>query len=195
MFSNKSKKLFVALIMAVFFLSFGFAIASSAGEHGETPSKGWVAEDTYRVMNFVLLASVLFFILRKPVSNALNGRIESIKKELEDLENKKINAEKKLAEHKEQIASFEKERESILANYQKQGEVARDRIIAEAKELSIKLETQAKKNIENEFKFAKEKLKSEITDSALLQAETIIKKSISQNDQNKLLSEYLNKVA
>jgi len=39
--------------------------------------------DTFRVMNFTVLAVALFFVLRKPLSQALNGRIKGIKDELE----------------------------------------------------------------------------------------------------------------
>ena len=47
-------------------------------------AKGWVATDTYRVMNFSVLFIALFFLLKKPVSNALNARINGIKEQLED---------------------------------------------------------------------------------------------------------------
>jgi len=52
----------------------------------------------------------------------------------------------------------------------------------------------AKRNIEQEFKAAKALLKQEIVDRAMEQAEALIKKSITTQDQNRLVDEYLKKV-
>jgi len=167
------------------------AIASSP-EHGG--GKHWLDTDWYRVMNFAVLIGALFFLLRKPVSQALNGRIEGIKTELEELEAKKKEAEKKLVQYNEQIASLHNEAEKILAEYKKQGEAARDRIIEVSKIAAAKLEEQAKRTIENEFKNAKVKLQEEIIEKALVRAEKLVKEKITSEDQNRLVDEYLDKV-
>jgi len=84
------KGLTAIVIMAVLLFCFvGTTIASSEGNGG----KGWVATDTYRVMNFAVLAIVLFILLRKPVSQALDSRIRGIKDQLSELETKKKDAE------------------------------------------------------------------------------------------------------
>jgi F-type H+-transporting ATPase subunit b len=169
----------------------GTAIASSP-EHGG--GKHWLDTDWYRVMNFSVLIGALFFLLRKPVSQALNGRIEGIKTELEELEAKKKEAEKKLVKYNEQIAALEKEAEKIMVEYKRQGEAARDRIIEVSKMAAAKLEEQAKRTIENEFKNAKAKLQEEIIEITLTRAEKLVKDKITSDDQNRLVDEYLNKV-
>ena len=68
-------------VLMCFFIS-GAALGSSDkgdDEHGSGGSKGWVATDTYRVMNFAVLAGALFFLLRKPVTHALDTRIKENK--------------------------------------------------------------------------------------------------------------------
>ena len=62
------------------------AASHGEGSHGSAAVKGWADTDTYRVFNFAVLAIALFMVLRKPASNALNGRIERIKEQLSDLE-------------------------------------------------------------------------------------------------------------
>ena len=169
----------------------GVVAASGGGEQG---SKGWVATDTYKVMNFAVLAIGLFLILRKPVSQALNDRIKGIKEQLSELEEKKEEAEKKLAEYNEKFLKLDKEAEQIVAEYIKQGNEAKTRILKEAESAALKLEEQAKKNIENEFKKAKSKLHEEILEQALVKAEDIIQNKITSKDQDKLVNEYLEKV-
>jgi len=161
---------------------------------GVAEAKGWGATDTYRVINFAILFIALFFILKKPVSQALNGRIEGIKTELEGLEAKKKEAEKKLSEYNEQIVSLDREAEKIIAEYIKQGKAARERILEESKKATEKLEEQAKRNIENEFKSAKLKLQKDILEKALTKAEELLKDKITSEDQNRLVDEYLDKV-
>ena len=164
------------------------------GGHGEAGAKGWVATDTYRVMNFAVLAIGLFLVLKKPVSQALGGRIQGIKEQLAELEEKKKEAEARLAEYDAKLADLDKESEAMLAEYVKQGEDAKARILKEAEAAAERLKEQASKNIEHEFLQAKTELKTIIVEKALAKAEAIIKEKINSEDQDKLVDEYLEKV-
>lgn len=179
-------------LAALLVLCVASVVGASEGEaHG---AKGWVATDTYRVMNFGVLAVVLFFVLRKPAGKALNDRIKGIQHQLEDLENRKSDAEKQLADYAEKLATLEQEANQIVDQYIKQGQDAKARIIEEAKETADKLEEQARKNIEREFERAKAKLQSDILEKSLAKAEEIIREQITPEDQNQLVDEYLDKV-
>jgi F-type H+-transporting ATPase subunit b len=169
----------------------GIAVASSGGEGGP---KGWAATDTYRVMNFTVLAVALFFILRKPVSQALNSRIDGIREQLRDLESKKEKAEKELAGYQEKLADLEQEAGKIVEEYIRQGNEARERILKEAESAAEKLEEQARRNIEYEFRQVKVKLQEEILEKALVKAEELLKAGITDDDQDRLVDEYLEKV-
>lgn len=197
--SMKSKLITIRLLMIcvvmVLILSFsGIAIGSSEEGQGETEAKGWNATDTYRVMNFVVLALALFFLLRKPASQALGARIKGIKGQLEELEERKKDAEKELAEYNEKLSLLDQEAGKIVQSYIKQGNEAKARILKEAKSAAQKLEEQAKRNIEHEFKRAKFELQEDILEKSLLKAEEIIKNKITVEDQKKQIDEYLEKV-
>ncbi len=178
----------------------GLAFASSGGNahegdaHGEVKAKGWVATDTYRVLNFAVLAGALVFLLRKPLSQALDSRIKGIQAQMEDLEAKKAEAEKVLSEYNAKIARLSQESEGIVAEYVRQGNEAKARILKEAELSAYKLEEQARRNIENEFEAAKLRLQQDIFEKAMIKAEEIIKKNITADDQNRLVDEYLDKV-
>lgn len=177
----------------------GDAAVESHGDaeaHGddEAHGPGWVSTDTFRVLHFIVLFGGLFFLLRKPVSNALGARVKGIEDQLSDLEAKKAAAERQLAEYNRKFAQLEKEAEEIMAEYVRQGEEAKVRILKEAEEASEKLKIQAQKTIESEFQNAREQLRAEVLDKALAKAEEIIKGQISAEDQEKLVDEYLAKV-
>jgi F-type H+-transporting ATPase subunit b len=64
-------------------------------------------------MNFAVLFIALFFLLKKPVANALNARISGIKEQLEELEAQKAEAEKQLSEYNERLSLLDKEAEGV----------------------------------------------------------------------------------
>lgn len=181
----------IGITTLALFCVVGIVLASS-GEAGGT--KGWVATDTYRVMNFTVLAVALFLVMRKPVSKALNARIKGIEEHLVELEAKKKEAEKQLAVYNEKFATLEQEADKLIDEYIRQGNEAKERILVEAQAAAEKLEEQARRNIEHEFKQTKLKLKEEILVKALAKAEALIKSKISAQDHEKLVEEYLEKV-
>jgi F-type H+-transporting ATPase subunit b len=170
-------------------------VGSTLGASGaETAAKGWVATDTYRVMNFVVLLVALIFILRKPISQALSSRIKNIREQLESLEAQKAEAEKQLAQYNEKLSQLESEAEKIVEGYIKQGNEAKAKILKEAKATAEKLQVQARRNIEHEFGKARQELQREIVEKSLVKAEERLKKAITAQDQDKLVDEYLDKV-
>jgi len=86
------------------------------------------------------------------------------------------------------------EAEKIISEYVKQGVDAKAKILKEAELSAQKLEEQSKRNIEHEFKQAKEMLQREIIEAALVKAEEVIRNKITPEDQNQLIDEYLQKV-
>ena len=187
----KKGSIMMVIMTMLFFCYIGVSLASS---EGETKSKGWVATDSYKVMNFGVLAIGLFLLMRKPVSQALNSRISGIKEQLSELEEKKQAAEKQLAEYTEKFSSLEQETEKLIEDYIRQGNAAKARIIDEAKKSAEKLEEQARRNIDHEFKQAKLELQQEILEKALEKSEEILKDKITAKDEEKLVDEYLDKV-
>lgn len=185
----------VIMIFTAVFLFGAAQVALSSGGDGHDQPKGWVATDTYKVMNFAVLAIALFFILRKPLSQALDTRIKGIREQLSDLEAKKKEAEKELAQYNERLLLLDQEAEKIVVEYVKQGNEAKERILREAQSAAEKLESQARRNIENEFERARGKVRRDIIEKALAKAEDLVKQRITDEDQERLVDEYLMKVA
>jgi len=188
---KKHRKIITGILLAVLFLSFEAAMAASGGDSG---SKGWAMTDWFRVMNFVVLAGALVFILRKPVSQALSSRIKGIQEQLKSLETQTAEAEKQLAQYNEKLSQLESEAAKIVDAYIQQGNEAKAKILKEAERTAEKLRAQARRNIEHEFDKAKQKLQQEIVESSLQKAEERLKKEITAQDQDKLIDEYINKV-
>jgi F-type H+-transporting ATPase subunit b len=188
--SMKRCSILVFIITLLFFFV-GVALASSGGDHGP---KGWVATDTYRVMNFAVLVGGLFFLLRKPVAQFFSSRIKGIEDQLSELEQKKKDAEQKLQEYTEKLAQLDKEAKTIVDDYIRQGNEAKERILKEAESVADKLKEQARRNIDYEINQAKIRLQGEILEQAIVKAEEIIKDELTIEDHDRLVDEYLEKV-
>ncbi|MCW7755095.1 ATP synthase F0 subunit B [Desulfobotulus sp. H1] len=182
----KAKRRTLLFTGLFFFMGTGAALAAG----GES----WSAIDTYRVMNFTALVLILFLLLRKPVAKFLNSRIQGIEVQLAELEERKEAAEKELAEYKLQLEHMDQEAKTILEQYRRQGEAARERILKEAETSVAKMREQASRNIEYEFTRARASLQAEIMEKALDRAESLIQEKIQPEDHERLTHEYLKKV-
>ena len=163
----------VVVLAAMFLIAACLALpgsvrASGGGDGNEAAPKGWEITDTARVLNFAVLAVLLFLVLRKPASQALNNRIKNIASELEELEQRKAGVEKQLAEYNNRLATLDKEAEQIVSEYIRQGEEAKERILQAAQASAERLEEQAQKNIEYEFSQAKLALQKDVMEKALM---------------------------
>ncbi|UCD87076.1 MAG: ATP synthase F0 subunit B [Desulfobacterales bacterium] len=196
-FTRMRKTHYVISLMVVVSVLFAFGsvwAASGGGGHGGEGGLDKGKDLIYRVLNFGVLAVALIFLLRKPIAKGLASRRQGIKDQLDDLEKQKQDAEKHLAEYKEKFGRLDQEMERIIAEYIQQGEAAKAKILEEAKAAAEKLQEQARKNIEHEFQQAKLQLKAEMAEQAVAMAEGIIKKHIKDEDQERIIDEYLTKV-
>lgn len=185
----------VSFAAAIVALMCSMAWASSGGDsQGGGHGNIWRSIDTWKVLNFALLVVIGFFIAKKPVVQFFSSRADSIKDEIKDLEVKKADAQKELAKYQAKFDNLDQESKQIVEEYIKQGEQAKQRILSEAQEEAEKLEEMAKRNIEQEFKSAKARLQQEIVEKAVEKAQKVITDSISADDQDKLVDQYLKKV-
>lgn len=193
--SKRSKKMFwvTSFIATCIVAMIGVAWASSEGGHG-VAHNAWNPNDTWKTLNFAILAIAGFLLAKKPVAEFFSSRAKSIEDEIKTLETKKADAQQKLAEYQARFKNLDQESKQIVEGYIKQGEEAKARIIAEAEAQAEKLEDMAKRNIQQEFKTAKASLQQDIVEKAMEKAEELIKASISSDDQDKLVDEYLKKV-
>lgn len=164
------------------------------GGHGEGAHGGWAKTDTYKVMNFAVLGAFLFWVFWKMGRPALASRITAIQKELDDLAAKKESAKKELAEYEARLSGLAQESERIVADYIRQGERVRDKILSEAALAADRLQDQARRHMEHEIKDARAALTAEIVDKAMAASEKIIRTNINSDDQDRLVAEFLEKV-
>jgi len=195
--SNCSKILQITLAALAITAIAGLAYASSGGEGaqaGGSLSPAKLKDLLWRVLNFAVLAVVLFKVLSKPIANGLYARQKSIKEQFKDLEERKAEADKTYKTYEDKLASIDKEVSDIIQVAIAQGEVEKDRIIEEANRAAADIKRQAEMAIQHELAAAKLRLREEVANQAVVMAEELIRKNLQEADQVKLIEDYLAKV-
>jgi len=188
-----SKFASISLALAALMAIATLAYASSGGEGGSlSPAK--LKDLLWRVLNFTVLAVVLFKVLSKPIANGLRARQQSIKEQFADLEERKAEADTAYQTFEEKLSSIDGEVSDIIQSAIAQGEAEKNRIIEEANRAAEDIKRQAEMAIQHELAEAKLRLREEVANQAVVMAEELIRKNLQETDQVKLIEDYLAKV-
>lgn len=192
--SMTQKRIFSSIVsgFALVVLAASIACASSSGGHGDS---GAVAKDfAWRILDFALMAGLLVYLLIKPIRNGLAGRREGIEKALSDAVAAREAAEAKFAEYDAKLNKASAEIDEMSAAIRREGELERERILANAREMAEKITAEAEKTAESEILRARTELRQEASRLAITLAEELLKKEITAGDQQRLVDEYVSKV-
>ena len=144
-----------------------------------------------RIINFSVLALIIIKYARAPILNFLKGKGEEISIEIKQMEAKKKEAETKIGETYKMLENssirFDKLKEKII----RQGENKKQAIIDNAKNESRIMLEGAKRKIGNQILQAKNKFRSELIDEAVGLAIKKLPNEITDNDNQKLLDQFL----
>ena len=179
---------------------------AAAAEHGDAGDAHGGAHATdslspaklkdlgFRVMNFIVLLLILVKFGAKPIAESLGSRRQQIRDELEDLEAKKAKAEQDYKEFSAKLESVEKDVDSIVEKAVAQAEIEKVKILEAAEQSAADIKRSAESAIANEITAAKRDLKVSVTEQAAVMAEEIIVKNLTDDDQVKIIGDYLDKV-
>ena len=168
--------------------------AAAPRSAGHADSGVLLKDFLYRVLSFSIVVAILVYYLAKPIKKGLAGRREEIEKALAEAKQAKQDAEAKFAEYDRKLAQATDEIAEISDAIRREGELEKQKIIANAKELAIKIEQDAEKTAELEVAKARNELRREAVQLAVGVAEEKLKKNVTKDDDTRLIDEYMQKV-
>ncbi|HBA88916.1 MAG TPA: hypothetical protein DCZ75_13310 [Geobacter sp.] len=186
----------VCVVLCLAALGFAEEAAEHAGTaheagHGAAQMKDFM----WRCIDFAALAAIAIWAIKKAdVKGTLAARRTGIERTLKEAVEAKEAAEKKFAEYSKRLDEANKEIEVISANMKREGELEKERIIAEAKDAAARIKAQAEASAAQEVLKAKDELRAEAARLAVDLAEKKIKQNIAKGDQDKLVGDYISKV-
>jgi F-type H+-transporting ATPase subunit b len=144
-----------------------------------------------QIVNFTLLAVLLYFVAYKPILRMLDERSARIKKGLDDAEQASRRAAEMEQEFESRMADARKEGQEIVAQATQMSEKARQDILEEAREESQTLIERAKEEIARERDAAMADLRQQVADLSLAISEKIIGETLDEQKQRRLIAEFL----
>jgi F-type H+-transporting ATPase subunit b len=163
-------------------------------EGGEQGSGAVLKDFLYRSFDFAVMVGLLAYFVAKPARNGLKKRRAEIEKTLAEAETARQAAEAKHREYSDKLAKATEEIAAIGASIRREGELERDRIIAAAKEMAVKIEQEADNKAAGVVARARVELREEATRLAVELAEELLLKQVTADDQKRLVDEYMQKV-
>ena len=144
-----------------------------------------------RWVNFLILAAVIVKFARRPLKDFLSGRSQEISIQIQRLEDEKKHQQQRLAEAQESLAQSAARFEELKGKIAQQGERAREQVLEQARLESRMLMDSARRKIDHRMRKAQEALRNEIIDAAFERALERLPHEIKEEDNQKLLQQYL----
>ncbi len=147
-----------------------------------------------RLVNFLLLAALLYYFLRKPIRNFLLQRQQGVREALEEAQRAAKEAEARYKEMEKKLAQAHKEMEELKNMIIEQGKQEKERILARAHKEAERIIKQAELAAEQELKKAYSSIRLEAVEMAAAIAEAILKDKIDSKDHKRLIEQYVENV-
>jgi len=142
-------------------------------------------------VNFVIFLVLLWQFAFKPVAAMLAERRERIEQGLRDAEQAKRDRESAEQERVAALTEARREANDILARAQKVAQETRDADIAATREELERMRTRATDEIEAEKGRALAELRSEVAELALQAAGRVVRETMTDQRQRRLVEEFL----
>jgi len=171
-------------------------LAIASGDGGQHAVSGAQMKDFgWRVLNFVVLAGILFWAIKKAnVKGSLADRQAQIEKNLREAREARESAEAKLKEYTEKLAKANQEVDALRASMLKEAESEKERIIAEAQAAAAKVAVQAAQAADQEVLKARTELRAEAARLAVELAGSKLSGAVQKADHDRFVQDYLGKV-
>ena len=126
-----------------------------------------------------------------PLLKIVDEREKSIREQVEAAERAAAEARDTLAKHQELLRDAGREREEILSRALKEAEQARLELVAKARAESEGLLKRGREQMQRDREQALLELRSQVADIAVEAASRIVKSSLSDEAQRRLVDEYI----
>ncbi len=175
-------------------------ILFAQAEHGgEEEGGSFLVSPNVGLMIWTLLVfGISLWVLAKyafpRIAEALDRRQKAIEDSIDAAETTRKEAEQILAEYRERLAEARGQADDIVARARKTGEAAENEIVTDARAKREEMMEQTRRDIEAETRRAIQAIRSEVADLTVLATEKVARKSLTSEDQKRLVDEALSEL-
>lgn len=185
-------KTFTTLLLSMTGILIAVAAFAADGGHGGGNQEITFMGDWFpRLVNFAIISIVLVYFLRKPARDFFKNRSAEIERSLRESQEARDKAVAALNDMERKVRELEAETKNLIADAQARGEKDKQLLIEEGKRAAKDIAEQVKTGIEIEVAKAKAELAVEASLLAVELAEGKIKSSISKQDHERIVKDYI----
>ena len=144
--------------------------------------------------NFLILCTLLWYFGRGPIKEHLVQRRKSLVDAIAGAERRQAEAEVRHREYEEKLGKIEQELSALGRAMREEGEREKERILAKAREEAQRIKNEAEFTARQELRKAQAALREEAAALTVELAEKIIRQAITDQDRERILREYLERV-
>jgi F-type H+-transporting ATPase subunit b len=172
------------------------AFVTPLAQAAEEESSNFLVSPDVGLMIWTLIAFLAaLFILRKwawpAITEALDKRQHAIVESIETAERARTEAAELLEEYRARLREARAQADEIVARARKAGEVHEREMVEEARHKREELLEQTRRDIEAETRRAIQEIRAEVADLTILATEKVTRKSLTEDDQKRLVEEAL----
>lgn len=149
----------------------------------------------WELISFGILLWVLYKYALPPILETLETRERKIRESLDQAEQNRVTAEQKLKEYEARLQAAAKEAEALMSDAKQKAQRLLDENELRLRADSQRIKEEASQDIERERRKAVEDIKAQTADLAILVAEKVIGRSLSDDDHRRFAQEALAEVA
>ena len=143
---------------------------------------------------FLFTMWVLSKVAFPRIQEALDKRARTIAESIEAAERQRKESDELLQEYRERLAEAREQADDIMARARKAAETATAEATAAGKEKREELVSAAKRDIEAETRRSLQQIRKEVADLTVLATEKVTRKSLTAEDQKRLVEDALSEV-
>ena len=164
------------------------AWAAGGAEHHTPEISGII----FPLLNFLIYAGIIYYFAVPLIRSFLKSRHDEVLATVTEAAARKRNAEALVGDYRSRLAKLDQESDSIQASLKAEGERDKARLLREAEGLAAKIRSDAQLLAEQEVKAAKHQVFLELAERAKASATELIRRHLSQADQDRLVEEFIN---
>jgi F-type H+-transporting ATPase subunit b len=166
-------------------------IVASGGSFLVSPNLGLMI---WTLLVFGITMYVLSKVAFPKIQEALDKRANAIRDSIDEAEKTRAEAHEILDEYRARLKEAREQADEIIARARKTAETTTDEAVKEGREKREELLAAARRDIDAETRRSLERIRKEVADLTVLTTEKVTRKSLSGDDQKRLVEEALSEV-
>jgi F-type H+-transporting ATPase subunit b len=167
------------------------AAGGSGGSFLVSPNLGLMI---WTLLVFGITMYVLSKVAFPRIQEALDKRANAIRESIEEAEKTRTEANEILQEYRGRLKEAREQADEIVARARKSADSAKAQAVDEGREKREELLAAARRDIEAETRRSLERIRKEVADLTVLTTEKVTRKTLTGDDQKKLIDEALAEV-